>query len=139
VQSVRFQQLLWESKMGINWRVAAAGILAVLLGCQTTAKEELIAVRTDGQKMSGNPALVAQGDLDRTICFGEVQKVAGAADPIYYQGLAGAIGAAIIVGQKQKAYFDIYRGCMAQKGYVIVPIKEAPVVAEGFRKMRRGG
>ena len=89
--------------------------------------------------MTGNPALAAQGDLDRTICFGEVQKVAGAADPIYYQGLAGAIGAAIVVDQKQKAYFDIYKGCMAQKGYVVVPIKQAPAVAEGFRKMRKRG
>ena len=109
------------------------------MGCQTTAKEEFVAVRTDGQRMSGNPTLAAQGDLDRTICFGEVQKVAGGSDPIYYQGLAGAIGAAIIVDQKQKAFFDIYKGCMAQKGYVIVPIKEAPAVSEGFRKIRKSG
>lgn len=118
-------------------QVAAPLALIFLAGCQTAAQEDpLIWVRTDGQRGSGNPALEQQFQIDSTICVGEVQKSAAGAPIIYYQGLAGAISASMIQSQQQKAYFDIMKGCMAQRGYIAVPQSQAAAIAEGFRKAK---
>jgi pectin methylesterase-like acyl-CoA thioesterase len=122
------------------WRAAAIIVGAsALAGCQTVPQEQYIWVRTDGQRGAGNPALQQQYQIDRTICFGEVQKSAAGAPVIYYQGLAGAIDAAIIQNQHQQAYLDIMKGCMAQKGYVLVPQSQAAATLQSFRRARKGG
>lgn len=110
------------------------GLLAVA-GCQTANPYDgSIWVRTDGQKGSGNPVLTAQYDVDSAICVGEVQKAAVGSPVIYYQGLAGMVSAAMIADQKTAGLVDIMKGCMAQKGYVLVPLKDAEVVAAEFRR-----
>lgn len=116
--------------------VAATVIGAVMLtSCQTaTSQEQYIFVRTDGQRGSGSPQLQQQFELDKTICTGEVQKSAVGAPIIYYQGLAGAISASMIQSQQGRAMVDIMKGCMAQKGYVLVPLSQAAAVSDGFRK-----
>ena len=55
-------------------------------------------IRGDGQAMLGDAALMRQFDVDRAICFGERRNVAVDA---------------------------IARGCMAQRGYLLVPQNEA--------------
>lgn len=72
----------------------------------------MVAYRTDGQVVPGNQALMAQGETDRAICMGEVQKVAAVA--------AGSANAAAVASQQQVAYVDIFRGCMASRGYNVV-------------------
>ena len=119
--------------MKFKWGVLC-GMLAAA-GCQTTdAYDQSIWVRTDGQKMSENAALNAAFDVDSTVCTGEVQKAAVGAPVIYYQGLAGAISASMISDQRTAGYIAIMKGCMAQKGYVLVPLKDAEVVAAEFRR-----
>jgi hypothetical protein len=83
--------------------------------------------------MSDDPTYGPKFDLDKAQCVGEVQKSATGAPIIYYQGLAGAIDAAIIQNQQQGAYVDIMKGCMAGKGYAMVPQSQAPAVSAGFK------
>ena len=112
-------------------------VIFLLGACQTTPQESLIWVRTDGRVGSGNPALQQQYQINTTICLGEVQKSAAGAPIIYYQGLAGAISAGMIQSQQQRAYLDIMKGCMAQRGYLLVPQSQAETMSAGFR--RRAG
>jgi hypothetical protein len=113
--------------------VAAVAVLT-LAGCQTTSPlENYIFVRTDGQRLADNPALGSQFELDKTMCLGEVQKSAVGAPIIYYQGLAGAINASMIQDQQQAALIDILRGCMAAKGYVLVPQSQAMATHKAFK------
>lgn len=109
-------------------------VVVVAGGCETTAQryENYLWVRTDGRAVSGDAALEAQAQVDRTVCIGDVQKSAVAAPPIYYQGMAGAISAAMIADQRFAAYVDILKGCMAARGYVLVPKSEADAVAAKF-------
>jgi hypothetical protein len=49
------------------------GIAAVLVsGC--AAQPNIVWLRTDGQRMTGNAALSQQLDVDKTVCQGEGQK-----------------------------------------------------------------
>ena len=74
----------------------ALGLAALLAGC--AASQNMTWIRGDGQAMLGDAVLMRQFDVDRTICF----------------------------GQQQKAAVDaIARGCMAQRGYLLVPKNEA--------------
>lgn len=114
--------------------IAALALSAMMLaGCQTTPQVQMVWVRTDGHRLAENPAYGQQFSIDKTICLGEVQKTAATAPIIYYQGLAGAIDAAMIQQQHNQAYLDIIKGCMAQKGYVYVPLSQAPAVSAGFK------
>lgn len=118
--------------MKIRTAVALAVCVATA-GCQTTPQEAMIWVRTDGHRLADNPTYSTQFQVDKTVCVGEVQKSAAGAPVIYYRGLAGAIDASIIQQQHQTAYADIMKGCMAGKGYVLVPVSQAPAVSANFK------
>lgn len=110
-------------------------LVSALSGCQTQAQQEqYLWVRTDGRSGAKDPALQAQYEIDRTVCFGEVQKSAAGAPVIYYSGLEGAITAAMMQSQYTKVYIDIMKGCMAGRGYLMVPASQAAAVAESLRK-----
>lgn len=113
--------------------VAAAVVGLVLAGCQTTPEEQYIFVRTDGKRLADDPSFGPKFELDRTVCIGEVQRSAVGAPIIYYQGLAGAITASMIQNQQQAALVDILKGCMAGKGYMMVPMSQAPAVSAAFK------
>jgi hypothetical protein len=69
--------------------------LALLGG---SAAQPLKFARIDGQTMIGNPQLAQQFDTDQTICQGELAKAdAGSRAPA--------------------SDMDVYRGCMASRGY----------------------
>ena len=125
-----------SGKVGANiLRLQLACLLTLtLVGCQTASQESLIWVRTDGLRSADNPSFAAKHEVDKTICIGEVQKSAAGAPIIYYQGLAGAISASMIQNQQQRASLDIMKGCMAQRGYVLVSQSHAAAVSTGFRK-----
>jgi hypothetical protein len=108
-----------------------------LAACQTTSLEQRYYwVRTDGQRASGDPKLETQFEIDRTVCLGEVQKSARGAPMIYYEGLSGAITASMMQIPQQQALLDIMKGCMAGRGYLLVPKTEAEAVAARFRQQR---
>jgi hypothetical protein len=111
-------------------------VLAIVLaGCATVAPEvEMTWLRTDGQSAAKNPALSQQFEIDKSICQGKTQQAAVGMVPVYYQGLAGAIQAAEISGQRQNALKDVAKGCMAEHGYVQVPADEAAERAAEFAK-----
>jgi hypothetical protein len=73
----------------------AVGVIATLsvsFGC-VTSKREMAWVRTDGQRIGDDPALLQQGKSDIAFCHADLD--VGAAD-------------------------EAARGCMAQKGYSLV-------------------
>lgn len=102
--------------------------------CASTPPEQLVFIRTDGQTTAGNEALEQQGLIDRTICQGQTQQSAVGAPIVYYQGVGGAIDAAIIQNQRQGALSEVAKGCMAQKGYIQVPVSQAPDMLASFQK-----
>ena len=99
--------------------------LFLISGCATVPQEKLVFIRTDGQQIRGNAALEQQGEIDKTVCVGQTQQSA-LGMPIVYTGggLAGALEAGAISGQRQASLTDVAKGCMAQKGYVQVPESE---------------
>jgi hypothetical protein len=114
-------------------------VFSVLLisACQTMPPaQEPLWVRTDGRPMTANTSLHRQGELDRTICWGRTQQAAAGIAPVYYSGLVGAIAAGAIVSQQQQALVDVMKGCMAERGYVLVPADQAAAVAANFRRGR---
>lgn len=120
--------------MKIRYAVAAACV-AALSGCQTTPQEEMIWLRTDGQSQVGNPHLLQQHEIDKTICMGEAQKSAVGAPMVYSNGsFVSEVNASMVRSQQGNAVADVAKGCMAQRGYLLVPKSQAPAMAQQFRE-----
>lgn len=117
----------------MKFRIAFIASVVALGGCQTVPDEQYIFVRVDGKRLADDPSYGPKFELDRTICIGEVQRSAVGAPIIYYQGLAGAITASMIQNQQQAALVDVLKGCMAGKGYVLVPQSQALAVHQGYK------
>lgn len=102
--------------------------LFALGACQST--DPMVWVRTDGQRATGNPALEQQYKIDSAICVGEAQK-AGLAAPVVYMNAnpVSAATAGAVVGSQARAGQDVMAGCMAQRGYLHVPMSQAPSTA----------
>ena len=94
-------------------------MLIPLLGCATTHPiattppiAEMAWVRTDGRKITDNPALLQQGKTDIAACNGNLD-----------------------TGSPTEAA----RGCMAQKGYVLVRRDQAEDVRASYAAGAQGG
>ena len=110
-------------------------IAIAISSCATVPEEKLIFIRTDGQQIRGNAALEQQGQIDKTICLGQTQQSALGMPVVYTGGgLAGALDAAAIQGQRQASLTDVAKGCMAQKGYVQVRESDAPERLAEYQK-----
>ena len=105
------------------WRWISAlcptAILILLLGCATTPPivttppiAEMAWVRTDGRKIADDPALLQQGRTDIVAC-----------------------NANLDTGSPSEAA----RGCMAQKGYVLVRRDQAEDVRASYAAGAQGG
>jgi hypothetical protein len=105
-------------------------------GCNTTQNQAYTWARADGKAVSP-----AQFELDKTICLGETQKSAVGMAPIYYHGIGGAVGAAIIENQRGDALKDVAKGCMAQHGYLQVAVAPPAYTggARGYTASYAGG
>jgi hypothetical protein len=68
--------------------------------------EELVWIRTDGQRGSGNPVLQRQYEIDVAACPGAAQRSPAAAS------------------------------CMRQRGYILAPISQAESLSEDFARAR---
>jgi len=75
----------------------------------------MLALRTDGQRISGNPALQQVFETDKLICEAERQKA-------NLSGVTISNGGYGVFAQKERqaAAETVFRGCLAQKGYVMV-------------------
>ena len=83
----------------------------------TACGPSLVPVRLDGKSIRGNPVLAQQLNTDNTICQGEAQK-ANLSGVTLNGGVAGALARNDQVGV-------VMNGCMAQRGYAMVPEEQA--------------
>ncbi len=89
-------------------------------------------VRTDGQQATSNPALMQQGEIDRTICAGDTQRTnLGSLTPVEVNKWSVGLNANV-EAQRSQAQLDSMKGCMAEKGYLLVPADQAEATREQF-------
>jgi hypothetical protein len=96
-------------------KLATAAVCVMLTACATAPPQ--VFIRADGQRSIGDPALEQQYTLDSSACVGEMAKANMSGTVIADGGLAG-LSAAIERNQEASV---VLRGCMAQKGYLLVP------------------
>jgi hypothetical protein len=94
-------------------------LCAALGGCAAAPK--MLWVRVDGQRSTENPVLVTQYEVDSTSCLGERNKANLSGVTVTQGGFAGLASAA----ERGQAADSVQRGCMAEKGYLLVPEDQA--------------
>lgn len=111
-------------------RKSVAFLLMVgLLGCAPQVKS--LWIRADGQTGRDSPAVEQQFAMDKAVCEGEMQK-ANMSGSNYCQGLAGCVVAGAVRGQQMET---VGKGCMAERGYMLVPEPEAEAKAAELRSI----
>jgi hypothetical protein len=117
-------------------RLLVAGVAGLVVSaCQSVpAPEPEVWIRTDGQRGTGNPVLEQQFEIDKAVCVGQTQQTRVGMVPIYYGGMGGSIGAVVIEAQRSAALMDVAKGCMAQRGYLRVPVSQAASTREQFAR-----
>jgi hypothetical protein len=105
----------------------------LLVGCAEAPVMSL--VRTDGERISGNPKFEQALQIDKTVCLGERQKANLSGVSFSGGGLSGILAQQ----QRRDAADAVMTGCMAQKGYVLVPAAEAEAKASAFRATALNG
>jgi hypothetical protein len=101
--------------------VALCAALCAALGGCATAPPPMAWIRTDGKRAAGDLVLAQQFDVDRTVCLGERQKATLAGVTI----ANGTLGAALAAQERGNSADAVAKGCMAEKGYLMVPEAEA--------------
>src|ERR1700742_191522 len=102
-------------------RILGIVALGAALGGCATAPPPMEWVRTDGQRTKETATLEQQFEIDRTVCLGERQKAS-------LSGVAvvnGSLGAALAARDRNASADAVARGCMAEKGYLLVSQDEA--------------
>jgi len=94
-------------------------LCAALGGCAAAPK--MLWVRADGQRGTENPVLRAQYELDATACLGERNKADLSGVTLTGGGFSGIIAAQ----NRANAADTVQRGCMAEKGYLLVSEDQA--------------
>jgi hypothetical protein len=112
-------------------------VLAVgLAACAT--KPPPVWLRTDGTSAAGDPVLAQQFEIDRTVCLGERERADLSGVTVAQGGLIGMAAAQ----NRANAADAVAQGCMAQKGYILVPAemaaaKSQELAAIAAEKVRR--
>lgn len=109
--------------------LTALAILAVLAGCGPPPVPSVF-VRTDGRSIKDHPELQPEFEVARTACNGEMNKAALSGVTFAGGGIAGAIAQ----GQRNEAAGEVGKGCMAEKGYMLVPTDQAEERAREFAR-----
>jgi len=119
----------------------AIGCATILAGCASTQQPEThLWVRTDGQLTKNNPALQQQSQIDKQVCNGEAIKARMAAGHANYANetsLSGAFVAGTLEGQKNSDAIEVFKACMAGRGYALTPIEEVEAVSKSFTEMKK--
>lgn len=116
------------------FRLLPFGAIFLVAGCASDAPPS-VWVRTDGQRIGGNSALEQKVDIDKTICNGEMQK-AGLSGQQQFGG--SLLSQAIVENQRGERLDGVAKGCMAEKGYVSVPITEAQARSDAYAAANGG-
>ena len=97
-------------------RTIAVVALLVLASCTHAPPPPMVWVRTDGQRIEGDPALEGQGESDKAFCAGNTHEVSSASrtNPQV----------------DQEAETQSMQDCMFQSGYLLVPVDQAEAVRE---------
>jgi hypothetical protein len=96
-----------------------AVVAMVSAGCAQQPKN--IYLRVDGQSGRNNPVLAQQYEVDSTMCVGERNKANLSGVTVASGGFAG-LAAQI---DRSNSADTVQRGCMAEKGYLLVPEDQA--------------
>jgi hypothetical protein len=94
-------------------------LCAALGGC--AAAPNMLWLRADGQHMRDNPIYAQQFEMDGTVCLGERSKANLSGVTFTGGGLSGIAAAS----NRAAAADSVQRGCMAEKGYLLVPEDQA--------------
>lgn len=111
-----------------------AAVMSALTGCATRPEVQKIWIRTDGQRGADNPALTQQFELAKTACLGTAN-AAGLSGTQLCRGIADC---AIQADQRTAAQVSVMEGCMADRGYMLVPADQAEAVATQNRAIATG-
>ena len=119
-------------------RILGAFSFALLLSsCATPPPPDPpVWVRTDGQSTHDNPAFQQQFEIDETVCRGQAQQAGMSAAPVYTNNI---IDAAIVANVRQGQITDVVQGCMASRGYILVPTSQAAAKAAELRAAAQSG
>jgi hypothetical protein len=109
-----------------KWLVMAV-LTAAAAACAQQTKN--IWVRMDGQYIRENPAFTQKFEVDRLACTGETQK-ANLSGSSYCGDLADCVIAGV---ERDRAMSAVAQGCMADRGYALVPENQAVARAAEFR------
>jgi hypothetical protein len=101
------------------------GLLAAISVASCATAPKMVWLRADGQSALNNPVLKTQFELDGTSCLGERNKASLSGVTLTGGGLAG-VAAAV---ERSNAADTVQRGCMAEKGYLLVPEDQVPTKA----------
>jgi hypothetical protein len=105
---------------GVLMRIAVACLLTVLTtACATQPKTAWI--RSDGQRSTGDSVLTEQFELAGTDCANQRDKYILSLPAIMDYGLPGFRANA----EREEAANELVKGCMAKKGYLLVPEEQA--------------
>ena len=100
-----------------KWGIVA--LCVTLGGCASAPK--MLWLRADGQSVREDPVLKTQFELDGTSCLGERNKANLSGVTFTGGGVAG-----IVASQNRSDAADtVQRGCMAEKGYLLIPEEQA--------------
>jgi hypothetical protein len=103
--------------------VRAKAYVAMAIGLALSAcATPSVYLLADGRAPGADPVLNQQFEMDRTICNGDMQKANLSGVTISGGGLAGVAAAA----ERGQAATQVGVGCMAAKGYVLVPQDQVP-------------
>lgn len=114
---------IWVLRGSSMWRIRAIFALLALTACaHAPSPPTMVWVRADGQRIADNPMLAQQRESDKTICQDDAQPDLASTTPV---------GTNQPVEQQQStAEMDAIKGCMAQRGYLLVPADQAEAVRE---------
>jgi hypothetical protein len=119
-------------------RRAAVVFAGIALASCTTAQpaDPMIFIRTDGQSVKDNPAVEQQFEIDKTICLGQTQATNLSSNPVFTNNV---LINAEITDARVAQITDVAVGCMAGRGYVYVPLSQAPARAAELKAAAAAG
>jgi hypothetical protein len=106
----------------------AYGVVFAVLLTACATKPPPVWMRTDGLSAVNDPVLGQQFQIDRTVCLGEREKADLSGVTVTQGGLVGIAAAQ----NRANAADAVAAGCMAQKGYVLVPAEQVPAKQAEF-------
>ena len=113
--------------MQIASLIVALCLVTLIVGC--AQQPPRLWLRTDGQRIQGNPVLAQALEMDGAICKGEMQKANLSGVAVHGGGLAGLA----VQMERQNAAGEVFGGCMAQRGYALVDEKDAAARSEQYK------